>query len=185
MTTRRSSLTCFNLGSAARCLVASLLGWTLSMSPGLLMGQSLSDSANIRAGTPYIPGLDQIKVGDSLDSVNEVVPSAERSDVNGGWVVGLDQSPFAAILYSYIVPRYLEQSRSHQESVNSIAYFFREDDDEGYARFRAAALRLWPSAQRDFQHGGYRIRWLDFGGNTVTLDRLHLVISVRFDGEPQ
>jgi hypothetical protein len=139
-----------------------------------------NEAFELRADDPYVPGLDRPRVGDPLQDVKGVFRNAVRSGLDGGWLVRLDHPVFSGILYSYVVPGRLDESRSRIDTINRILYTFRESTPEGAAEFRAVALRTWPSNERETLGSGYRIAWRDFDGLLVTLDSGGLVISADF-----
>ena len=139
-----------------------------------------SEAFGLRAESPYVPGFDRPRVGDSLDEVRTAFPKAVRNTLEGGWLVRLDHPVFSGILYSYVVPTHVDESRSRSGTINRILYMFNESTPESAAEFRDVALRTWPSDERETSGGGYRIAWRDFDGLLVTLDSGRLVISADF-----
>lgn len=141
-----------------------------------------ADGFNLKANSPYVPGFDQLQVGDSLDAVANLFATAAYD--GSEWSVRLDHPVFLAIRYS---PRGMPSSRDPNDGrIKRVEYVFEPDAaiDEAAARFRAEAIERWPYNWRQTGPNGFRTVWRDFAGRLVTLDRSKLAICVECEYPP-
>ena len=144
-----------------------------------------SDVLNLSTESPYVPGLDQLVVGDRLDGVKTVFPSAVFDALEAGWVVRVDHPFFRAVLYSS--RRWPTTFDDDGDTIRRVVYLFKDDEDVDYAALQTHvdALEKWPHDQRETTPNGYRTIWRNFDGQIVIVDRQRLLICLEFDWPPK
>ena len=94
-----------------------------------------SDVLNLSTESPYVPGLDQLVVGDRLDGVKTIFPSAVFDALEAGWVVRLDHPVFRAVLYSS--RRWPTTFDDDGDTIRRVVYLFKDDEDVDYVALQA------------------------------------------------
>ena len=184
LATEVSTVNLAQAGTGAKMLECMSSPPIATPNPQPLPTKSKSVVLSLSTGSPYVPGLHQLVVGDRLDAVKKVFPSAVFDALEAGWVVRLDHPVFRAILYSS--RRWPTTFDDDRDTIKRVVYLFRDDEDvdDVAAQVHTDAIEKWPHDQRETTPSGYRTIWRNFDGQIVIVDRQRLLICMEFDWPP-